>query len=99
MQSRVLNAAISQFYILLMQTGYVIMLKQWLHDEVYESPKDDIWGFGQLCAILGLVSMIIQIWEYAKSESAVNQSVPRYKHWYLLCMIQITRMLTFQCYQ
>ena len=46
-------------------------------------PQETSWGFGQLTAMLGSITIAVQVWEYGRGQSKVNVNVPRYEHWKL----------------
>ena len=54
----------------------------WELDKVeFLEQRENGWGFGQLVAIIGLIVIVVQVWEYGKGESKVMVNVPRYVHW------------------
>jgi len=51
-----------------------------MDETVFANVRDD-WGFGQLTALLGLIAIVVQIWEFSKGMRDVDPVVPRHKYW------------------
>ena len=45
-------------------------------------PVVESWPTGQLTAMLGLIAVAIEVWEYLKGKGPTNNTIPRYQLWW-----------------
>jgi hypothetical protein len=45
-------------------------------------PVAESWPIGQISAILGLIAVAIEVWEYVKGKGPTNTTTPRYQRWW-----------------
>ena len=49
----------------------------------------------QICAILGLISVAIEVWEYMKGKGSTNNTIPRYQLWWSQSktLLQVSKLI------
>jgi len=45
-------------------------------------PVADNWPIGQISAMLGIIAVVIEVWEYVKGKGPRNTTIPRYQLWW-----------------
>jgi len=45
-------------------------------------PAAESWPIGQIGAMLGLIVVVLEVWEYLKGKSPTNSNIPRHQLWW-----------------